>query len=50
MKKMIRGLLKLLGVKKEQKDQETLRREYEEQYYDHYIAFGSAFTGFCSGK
>lgn len=50
MKKMISEILKVLGVKKVQKDQETLRREYEERYYDHYIAFGSAFAGFCSGK
>ena len=41
---------RLFGKTKTQKDQETLRREYEEAKYDHYLAFGNAFMNFCNWK
>jgi len=37
-------------IRKSCRSQEEIRREYEETRYDHYLAFGQAFTNFCRMK
>ncbi|MBQ7372686.1 MAG: hypothetical protein IJW67_12550 [Blautia sp.] len=50
--KTIKSVFAKLTGKKEVKDRETLRKEYEASVsaYDHYNAYGSAFANFCSKK
>lgn len=50
MKNIITSIYEMVTGKHTAKDQETLRREYEEAKYDHYLAFGKAFMNFCSRK
>lgn len=50
MKNRIASIFRRITGKQVMKDREALRREYEEVKYDHYLAYGSAFMNFCSGK
>ncbi len=50
MRNIITSIYRKITGKHVGKDQEYLRRKYEEEKYDHYLAFGKAFMNFCNGK